>query len=153
MRNWVLASLLALPCLALGQQTAHAQCYNIGGSFHIKICTTGTLKCWKEQFPSCYGPPNGFCGSGNCGSKFSPPVAPGPWYNYWPYAGTGYMGAEPMTYPGWTYESNFNAPAPTGYPWWPAAITAPPKGTAGGAAYPAPAYQAVGAYPSYWYGH
>lgn len=165
MKKWLLTGLLVLPALALSQQEARAQfCYNLAGKFHVKICATGTLKGWHEKFPSCYGPscfnnggaggPGGYAGGYgggyDAGNKFA---APGPWYLYWPYAGTGGMAtAQPMSFPGWTYEDNFNAPAPTGYPWWPAPTTAPLQGSTAATQLPASPYQPVG-YPHYWYGH
>jgi hypothetical protein len=59
----------------------------------------------------------------------------GPWYLYWPM------------------EAHFQAPAPTGYPYWPAPMGLPPQTAA---AYGAPAagnFQPAaysGATPSYW---
>jgi hypothetical protein len=167
MKRFVLASLLALPVLVIGQGQASAQCYNLAGSFRIKICATGCLKTWCEPFCGhnpCCGP--GGCGSGGYGGgghgcglfgcqgveacDFQPP---GPWYQYWPYA------------------AHFQAPAPTGFPYWPAPMTVPPSFD--GHSAPPPGYapyapaaqtgaywptgvQAVGYYsqvPSYWYGH
>jgi hypothetical protein len=60
----------------------------------------------------------------------------GPWYQYWPL------------------EANFQTPAPTGYPYWPAPMALPPNAGLGA---PAPAnfqpasYQpGYGAAPYYW---
>lgn len=156
MRTLLVASLLALPVLAAGapRATAGNGCYNLAGSFHIKICATGKLNCWKEPFSSCGG---GGGSHGGCGGCYDPSglQAPGPWYLYWPYGGAGQPMAGAPAYGGaWDYSMHFNAPAPMGSPYFAAPLTLPPgfgAGSGGGA--PAPAYQPVSYYPQYWYGH
>ncbi len=59
-------------------------------------------------------------GGGGGGGGMMPAQA-GPWYLYWPM------------------EAHFNAPAPTGYPYWPSGMTLPDGGTT----------TSLGAFPSF----
>jgi hypothetical protein len=128
MKRLLLAAAAALPLLLPAPALAgDGACLNLSGGFRLKICASGYLKACCEPFPC--GNPCGPCGPGGGGGM-------APWYLYWP------MGA------------HFNVPAPTGYPYWPAAMTPPPTWGPGvhtghGGFQPV-GYHAV---PSYWYGH
>ena len=132
MKRLLLAALLALPALAVGQSTARADglCFGIPAGFHVS--STSRINVSLHISRSC----GGGCGFGGCGFGCSG-AAPGPWYQYWPNQ-NGVMAA-PSTYPGWRYDNNFQTPAPV-YPFW------------GNAASQGGSYQPVGYYPSYWYG-
>jgi hypothetical protein len=145
MRKLAWAAVLSLPFVAVGVEKASAGgCLNLQGGFRIKICCAGYLKGCCEPFSVCNpcggGSPWGFNGGGGgcdgCGGGCSG-VVPGPWYTYWPYGGAPAM-TSPFSDPGWTYESNFQTPAPIAYPFWPAAASTAPS---------------AGSYPSYWAGH
>ncbi|HXG09281.1 MAG TPA: hypothetical protein VNK04_05780 [Gemmataceae bacterium] len=132
MRRFVLAALTAvaaLPWTGVTEARAHGDgcCLNLQGGFRLKICAAGFLKAHCEPFPCC--PPCGPCGPGVG-------VAPlAPWYLYWPM------------------EAHYQVPAPTGFPYWPSAMTPPP--TWGYTPPPAHGgYRPVsyGGAPSYWYG-
>jgi hypothetical protein len=153
MKKLMWAALLALPLLAVGQQRASAEggcsgCVNLSGGFRLKLCYAGFLNCSCEPFPCCANPCGGCCGGGYADCTGN---APGPWYLYWPYGGGNVMTGPVVA--GWTYDSNFQQPAPI-YPYWPA--RAPVAAFAGTgfapATYPTQAFQPVGYYPSYWYG-
>jgi len=99
MRKFILAALLALPLTAATNQQASAGC-----------CATPTF-CFNMGFKwkawaccscccdDCHGCGHKKCCGGGGGGG-------APWYAYWPYDG------------------HFQTPAPTGYPYWPAPMTA-----------------------------
>lgn len=135
MKKFTLAALLALPLMA----AAHSQASASGGCCNcINFGTDITIKKWCNPGCGCgpCGDNCGCCNGGGCG-----PFC-GPWYQYFPY------------------ESHFQTPAPTGYPFWPGPMgqfAYPNMGRPAPAAAPvAPAsYQPVGyypQYPNYWYG-
>jgi hypothetical protein len=146
MRKFAWAALLSLPFAAVGADRASAGCcLNLQGGFRVKICAAGYLNACREPFSVCppcgpggggygggYG--GGFCGAN--GQDCSGAV-PGPWYTYWPYGGAPLMTSGQL-YPGWTYDQNFQVPAPVPYPYWPAAAST----AASSGAY----------FPSYWGG-
>ena len=127
-------ALLALPLLTT---PSFAQCGGGGGcgisggfGFRFSLGFTGNLNA------GCAGGCGSGCGMGGCGSPGGPGYGGGgqlaPWYNYWPL------------------QAHFNAPAPTGYPYWPAPQAPLPSAASAG-----PGLQPVGYYgsaPSYWYG-
>jgi len=170
MKKLLWAAVLALPCLAISHSRATAQpgcCYNLAGGFHVKFCGTGFLKCWSEPFCGCTSCKPGGCNGGyaggpaygggyaggcaNCPGGDCSGHVPGPWYTYWPYSGQPFM-TSPYATDSWTYESNFQVPAPV-YPFWPVAANgaAPPAAVAAAAPYSG-GFQPAGYYPSYWYG-
>jgi hypothetical protein len=151
MKKYLLATLVALPLAAVGQQQASAGgcCYSFSGSYHFKICASCNFKCCREPFCPCSPCGNGCCGDG-CGLFGCPPTVPGPWYQYWPY--DGYSQVAPASPGGWSYEQHFQTPAPTGYPYWPNPMMA---GSGYNPPVQMPTYQPVGYYPQapgYWYG-
>jgi hypothetical protein len=127
MRRFVLAGLLALPLLAFVQQTVQASgcccsCCNFGTNITIQKwfrpgCGCGPCDCNCCGGGNGCGSPCGGCGTCNCG----------PWYLYWPM------------------EAHFQAPAPTGYPYWPGPMAASGLPGYGG-------FAAAPAYPGYGYG-
>jgi hypothetical protein len=89
--------------------------------------------CFPRLCPSDGGAGGGGGGHGCCGSGG---IQLAPWYLYWPM------------------EAHFQVAAPTGYPYWPAAMT-PPSTWGYTPQPPAHGYQPVGygGAPSYWYNH
>lgn len=165
MKKLLMAGLLALPLLAMGQQQASAAggCYGLKGCFNIKICASGWLRPYCE--PCCApcqpcqpcggcGPLGPAAGCGPCGPSCCgcPGPIPGPWYLYWPYDGVSQVAP---AYANWTLESHFQTPAPTGYPYFPNPMVINGSQFApGGPTHYAPApVQPVGYYPGYWSGH
>src|SRR4051812_673249 len=107
MKKFLLAGLLAVTWMALTEHHAVADCYNLAGSFHLKVCYSGCLKAWKEACAPCNpccpdGGGGGGCWAGRCGDP-SGLIAPGPWYLWWPYADAGYQSGPPAAFPGWNY--------------------------------------------------
>jgi hypothetical protein len=130
----ILGALLALPFLAA---PAAAQCcMPFARSYSGNVGFSLNLGYWANCM-------SGMPGGGPGGGGQPMPAQLGPWYQYWPL------------------EAHYNAPAPTGYPYWPAAQTLPNGAgsiqTGGGppdvkqSAYyfqPASYYGT----PNYWYG-
>jgi hypothetical protein len=121
MKRFILAALLSLPLLAAAGQTASAgDCcsptFRIGFSMAFK----GWAGC--SQDCGCNPNPNPCCGGCNSACVNWGQLAP--WYSYWPYDG------------------HFQTPAPTGYPYYPPAMS--PVGYNYGA--PAANYGAMAGY-------
>jgi len=124
----LLSAAAALAALFVAASSARAQCCNFTAATS-GFCVPGMLFSFRSFNPCCnYG--NGFapCGGASGGGL----QQLGPWYLYWPL------------------EAHFQTPAPTGYPYWPSAMSLPP-GSPGG---PPPGLQPVGYQqqgPYYWY--
>lgn len=124
------AALVALPFLAAPALAGGAG----GGVLNFGFGANFTF--FGNYAGSCGGG-CGPCGPGGCGPGGGPAQL-GPWYMYWPM------------------EAHFQTPAPTGYPYWPAAQTLPNGAGAvnrdvAPAYYLQPASYSSGV-PSYWYG-
>jgi hypothetical protein len=172
MRKFILAGLLALPCLAVdSSQVQAAGCcngcnqtptLNFGfgmriGLHHWCFCEKPTInpclpgKPHKHKHHGCSSCAGGGGYGGGHGDMSCTWGAGAPWYLFWPY------------------DAHFRMPAPTGYPFWPAPQTIQP-GFGAHYGYNMPGYQTpnmgypmdanavqpAGFYPqqvpTYWYG-
>lgn len=87
------------PCLPPPKACAFGGNVNLGLKFKCDYFNIGNCCANLFGFQSC---PQGCCGGpGGCAGQC------GPWYQYWPQ------------------EAHFQVPAPTGYPYWPTAMTLP----------------------------
>jgi hypothetical protein len=164
MKKLIWAGFLAVPLLAVSASpvVAHPSgCLNLQGGFRLKLCYAGFLHASCESFPCCASacgptPCGGGCGggygggsggSGGCPGNDCSGYAPGPWYTYWPTAQNPYVMSSPVDNPAWTYENNWQTPAPL-YPYWAPVAYVPMPSVPN----PNSGFQPASYAPSYWYG-
>jgi hypothetical protein len=115
MKRLAWAALLALPLSAASPQRASAN----GGFCWVHDFCRFKVKICAQCYPNCHCPPTYGMGWGgdSAGPAFDEchGVVPGPWYTYWPYGGAPFM-TSPYQFATWSYDNNFQTPAP--YPYW-----------------------------------